>query len=599
MSVTSIALICENAPFCFGDDAPTWESRVWLPLALHGRVAAFVVGRAPPPADRARLVASGGRAYPPVRGDADAARLGRIAAKVRSLGAKVVVFSSESLFATFAQADLGDAARVLALETVPEPRPEAPADRLWLADGAAGPGDVAVPSRDDARKGEIRAALAALGLEPDESFAALSHNFEFEIKDWHSFFNPVSRLLSAQCFVRSLAPPQLLSGFWESETHPDLPNAWVQTTISAHGWIFVSFDAILPADADPGELTLVLEICGRPAFRRPLSSDLPQEAAGLISVERDGDRIEIEGWRLDPDARIKAGKGAPSGSAIGETAMFGTRPVELVRAEAKWPLGRESVTMVAARGIAKSHGAIGSWIGSELDLTSPRLEAMRDAYRGQIAWLVGNGPSVRVEDLERLKDRVTFGFNRYYMSHDLSELRPTFTVTGDRQMIEDFGQEIVDRSGGTVFVAHDTLPFLVGDYIWVRQLNYSPPLFSKHPATAVTPGGSSVFVAMQIAYWLGIRRFFFYGADFRFSFTRQVDQTDAYRAVAGDDNHFIKNYRDGKAWCPPSFRNIASAFLAARVLIESEGGFIKNVTRGGLLEIFPRMSFEEALELEP
>jgi hypothetical protein len=596
--VTTIALICENAPYCFADDAPTWESQVWLPLALHGPVASFVIGSAPSPADRARLIASGGRAYPPVRGETDAARLGRVSAKVRSLRAKLVVFTSEALFAAFAQADLGDAARVLAAERPPEPRPNAPAHRLWLADGAAAPCDAVVPPRGQARRAGIGDELAALGIEADRSLEALSHNFEFEIKDWHSFFNPASRLLSAQCFARSFAPLRLLSGVFACEAHPDLPNAWVQTTVSAHGWIFVSLDAILPADVDPGEPSLVLEVCGHPAFRRPLSPDPLQETAGVISVEREGDRISIEGWRLDPEAKIRAGKDAPGGRVIGDAAMFGTSAVQLLRADAKWPLERESVTMATGRGIAKAHGAIGSWIGSELDLSSPRLRSMRDAYRGQVAWLVGNGPSVRVEDLNRLKDRVTFGFNRYYMSHDITELRPTFTVTGDRQMIEDFGQEIVDRSGGTVFVAHDSLPFLVGDYVWVRQLNYSPPLFSKHPATAVTPGGSSVFVAMQIAYWLGIRRFFFYGADFKFSFTRQLGESDAFRSVAGDDNHFIKNYRDGKAWCPPSFRNIASAFLAARVLMESEGGFIRNVTRGGLLEIFPRMSFEEALEFQ-
>ena len=162
-------------------------------------------------------------------------------------------------------------------------------------------------------------------------------------------------------------------------------------------------------------------------------------------------------------------------------------------------------------------------------------------------------------------------------------------------MIEDFGQEIVDVSGGQVFVAHDEEPPLVGDYIWLRQMAIFPPLISREPARAVTPGGSSLFVAMQLAAFMGIRKLYLYGADFHFNFERNLRARDTYRAVSGDGNHFIKNYRSGKAWCPPSFRNIATGFLAARIMMESEGGFIRNATRGGAMEIFPREDFESAL----
>jgi hypothetical protein len=59
----------------------------------------------------------------------------------------------------------------------------------------------------------------------------------------------------------------------------------------------------------------------------------------------------------------------------------------------------------------------------------------------------GNGPSVRTEDLDRLQGRLTFAFNRFHLAHGQTRLRPTYTLTGDRQMIEDFGQQI-DRLPG-------------------------------------------------------------------------------------------------------------------------------------------------------
>ena len=38
-------------------------------------------------------------------------------------------------------------------------------------------------------------------------------------------------------------------------------------------------------------------------------------------------------------------------------------------------------------------------------------------------------------------------------------------------------------------------------------------------------------------------------------------------------------------------------FFVGRRLAEAEGGWVRNATRGGMLEIFPRIGFEDALDL--
>jgi hypothetical protein len=43
-------------------------------------------------------------------------------------------------------------------------------------------------------------------------------------------------------------------------------------------------------------------------------------------------------------------------------------------------------------------------------------------------------------------------------------------------------------------------------------------------------------------------------------------------------------------------QNILSSFLSARMLMEADGGFIKNATRGGELDVFERMDFDEAVQ---
>jgi len=254
----------------------------------------------------------------------------------------------------------------------------------------------------------------------------------------------------------------------------------------------------------------------------------------------------------------------------------------------------ETIEVATPSGFGNSHKDAKPWLGPHRP-SSLRLGQLAGRHAGEAAWLIGNGPSVRTEDLDRLAGRLTFGFNRFYLAHPQTSLRPTYTVVGDQQMIEDFGQSIVDESGGTVLVAHTAPPGLLGDYLWVRQKSLYPPLFSQAADRVVCSGGSTPYVAMQIAYFMGVRKFYFYGADFSFSFVPSGEAGDKFRVAAGDGNHFITNYRAGKPWCPPSFKDIAASFLVARLVMEGEGGFIRNVTRGGLLEMFEREDFDAAV----
>src|SRR5450432_3488926 len=97
------------------------------------------------------------------------------------------------------------------------------------------------------------------------------------------------------------------------------------------------------------------------------------------------------------------------------------------------------------------------------------LRHLRNCHAGRRAFLLGNGPSVRTEDLDRLQDEVTFCCNRFHLAYGRTKLRPNYTISGDRQMIQDFGQEIVSESAGIVFLAYaDRRPRLKGDYVWLR-----------------------------------------------------------------------------------------------------------------------------------
>lgn len=223
--------------------------------------------------------------------------------------------------------------------------------------------------------------------------------------------------------------------------------------------------------------------------------------------------------------------------------------------------------------------------------------ALKDLHKGKRAWMVGNGPSVRLEDLDAIPDDdVKFCFNRFYKCYDDTRLREDYVVSADMLMIDDFGQEMVDKSAGLpLFCRNRVVSEVSGRYVELQPGDTYLPLFSYDPAKFVSIGGSSVFVAMQMAYYMGVRELFLYGMDFSFSMTLGRDPRYKFPVSFDDNNHFIKGYRDAKPWCPPTWRDISAGFLNARSAFELGGGRILNATRGGKLEIFDRVDFETAV----
>lgn len=224
------------------------------------------------------------------------------------------------------------------------------------------------------------------------------------------------------------------------------------------------------------------------------------------------------------------------------------------------------------------------------------IAALKNIHVGKRAWIVGNGPSVRLEDLAAIpKDDISFCFNRFYLSYGDNPLRETYVVSADTLMIKDFGQEMIDLAAGLPLfcLPPSRLPDLHGEYVLLPPADHYLPLFSQDPEKFVTVGGSSVFVALQMAWYMGIRDVVLYGMDYSFSVKMQRDPRFPFPVSFEEGNHFIKSYRGAKPWCPPTWRDISAGFLNARVAFELTGGRILNATRGGRLQTFARADFDE------
>ena len=352
-------------------------------------------------------------------------------------------------------------------------------------------------------------------------------------------------------------------------------------------WALLQVMAILPQGFNPQDGTLTIHRAGKRQdeiiYSAPLGMDTTSAEVGILSISPSkNDGFNVCWWFHKPGVTVQ------TSDPNSRTLEIQGQDLVIRQQTFKNPAPIAIQTMGCEIGFNDSHLLFAS-------KSDPGLAKYKDIHKGETAWLIGNGPSVRTEALEHLSGKLTFGFNRLHLAYGETDFRPSYVVCGDRQMLADFGEEIARLSAVPVFFASSTRPAIDRPFSWLRQIPCFPSIFSLNAADYVTAGGSSVYVAMQLAFYMGVRKFYLYGADFNFSYTRDITNTDQDRSAVGEDNHFIRNYRAGLPWSPPELRNISSSFLTADIFMRLNGGFIRNATNGGNLEIFDRVTFEAAL----
>jgi len=225
------------------------------------------------------------------------------------------------------------------------------------------------------------------------------------------------------------------------------------------------------------------------------------------------------------------------------------------------------------------------------------LYSLKNKYIDKECIIVGNGPSVNLNDLKKIQKsgKIIFVFNRFYLAYKQLELdffHPDFIISIDPQMINDFGQEIVDnKHDATVIFGSNRFKKIKGNFIQFTLKHRIPFKFISKPLYRISTGDSVVIATIQLAYYMGMKNIYLYGIDHNFNYENIYNDG----MVDGDENHFIKNYRDGKKWHPPVSENIDQAFIECDKFLRDKRGFIINCSRKTKLENIERGSLDDCL----
>jgi hypothetical protein len=241
-------------------------------------------------------------------------------------------------------------------------------------------------------------------------------------------------------------------------------------------------------------------------------------------------------------------------------------------------------------------------LGLALTANDRRITRLKNRHKGKRAFIIGNGPSLRTSDLDLLSDEITFAFNRIYLFFDQSRFRPKYYLVADPLVVQQ-NYQAINQLSGFVKIYPQKQPLLKPskESIFLATFARKNPKFSHNPLRCVHLEETISTVAFQLAFYMGIQDVYLLGMDFHYpSLDKLGDKTKRVVISDGTVDHFHSDYRKkGVQWHLPDLDAMKSEFLMVRSTYESSGRRILNATRGGRLELFPRVDFDQLLDLSP
>jgi len=205
----------------------------------------------------------------------------------------------------------------------------------------------------------------------------------------------------------------------------------------------------------------------------------------------------------------------------------------------------------------------------------------------QLHFIVGNGPSLRGEDLSVLKHNgiICYGCNGIFEMFKNTSWRPDYYVVSDyqvwRRIYEPFLAYI--ESIKAAFITdfyYDNYELPKNCYRYNLAPFKTDRRYSNNIANVIFSGGTVVYSMIQIATYMGFEEIYLLGVDC----TNMGHFYDSNQ-ISHDRNESW----DVRSWMVSYWRE---AFFLSKEFARTNGIKIYNATRGGALDVFERVDFD-------
>ena len=227
-----------------------------------------------------------------------------------------------------------------------------------------------------------------------------------------------------------------------------------------------------------------------------------------------------------------------------------------------------------------------------------KLAVFKDKYKGKRCFVIGTGPSLTAADLDVISGEYTFASNSIFRYFDKTAFRPDFYAVCDRTyyMANQENCDAVKANKQKFFPMDFALKYgFKADccYFLRRYYGSRHPKFRDNPYRAFEEGSTVTYHLLQLAVMMGFTEIYLLGIDFNYSMYK-----DNKGNIIRDDK--VKDYAfNDKAtnYTVPNLEACYYAYCSAEEYCKKHNYKVRiyNATRGGKLEVFQRVNFDDLI----
>lgn len=230
-----------------------------------------------------------------------------------------------------------------------------------------------------------------------------------------------------------------------------------------------------------------------------------------------------------------------------------------------------------------------------------------DRHKGQTAFVIVNGPSLATQDLSRITDHLSFVVSGFWKHELVKTWQPTYyslldaNFFTDTQATKDFYAQLNQRIHSSTFFiplyrgfdfirAHNLLPF--DRTFYIAAIGTSVP---SNDLTSIVQSfaGVSAFSLAQ-AVFMGCNPIYLLGFDHDYMVQRDVAQHFYTGGTIQGHHHNSIPLSERVPYDVEMRANLSlwNNYRTLAKIAEQKGIKIFNATRGGYLDVFPRIDYE-------
>lgn len=229
-------------------------------------------------------------------------------------------------------------------------------------------------------------------------------------------------------------------------------------------------------------------------------------------------------------------------------------------------------------------------------------QIIKDKHKGKAGFVIGNGPSLKMEDLSKIHNHgyISIASNKISLAFKETLWRPNYYTIADPLVWSKISKNIdVD-----IEIVHVPSHFEGKDCnvkvkCWKPLYNnFRKELsnISDNLSVGAFGGFTVTYENIQIALHLGLNPIYIIGCDHYYPGDKGIS-TGELVEDSGIQNHFIKEYKSpGEKTISAPIKKMTQAYEIARLYSDKYDVKIFNATRGGHLEAFKRIDLDSVLK---